>query len=365
MHFYRRKLHEGVAACCRERGWILDSYDHSPDLSPANQWDGIILLHQSVPELQGFLKKGVPVVTLAMDDAGAIQLPAVIQDQAAIGAMGVGHLLERGFKRLVFCGFNDAISHARFRGARAAAIRHGSTVHEVCVPHRAPKSKGASYLYEWLRDHLLSQPPPFGVLAAHDLLGVTVLDACARAGLKVPAQVAVAGVDNDELVCDCAPIPLSSVDNDLFQHGYEAARFLGEIVGGKSGPRPLLIQPRRVIVRASTDTIAAQDGQLAAILQTLHERAGDPFLTVKSICEDFKLSRRALWEMFVQAKLAPPGQLIHDMRLRKACVKLAEGGQTIQQIARACGFGSPRSFGRYFRQVKGASPEQWRQSARA
>lgn len=365
MGFYRRQLHEGVAAYCREQHWILDSYDHSPDLDLANQWDGIILLHQSLPELQPFLRKTAPVVTLAMDDAGKFQTASVLQDQAAIGAMGAAHLLERGFKRLFFCGYDDAISHVRFRGMRAEAHRHGLKVQEVCLPHRSPTTKGVTYIFNWLEEHLLGAQPPFGVLAAHDLLGVTILDACKGTGLKVPEQVAVLGVDNEALICDCAPVPLSSVDNNLFQHGYEAAKLMGRLLRGESPLQTALIPPNRVVVRASTDTIATESLQLANILQHIHARYGDVSLTVNELCHRFSITRRGLWEMFGQAKLASPGQIIHEVRLRRACVALTESSQTIQEIALACGFASVRSFGRYFRKVKGRSPDEWRRGARA
>ena len=364
MRFYRRQLHEGVAAYCREQHWVLDSYDHSPDLDQANQWNGMILLHQSVPEFEPFLKKNTPVVTLAMDETGKLQPASVVQDQEAIGAMGAAHLLERGFKRLYFCGYDDAISHARFRGMRAEALRHGIKVKEICLPHRSPVSKGVTYIFSWLKEHLLGAQPPFAVLAAHDMLGGTILDACNAAGLKVPEQVAVLGVDNEPLICDCAVVPLSSVDNNLFQHGYEAAKLLRKLMQGERPLQPVRIPPKRVEVRASTDTIATENLQLGKILQHIHAQYGDSDLTINEICERFGISRRRLWEMFGQAKLASPGQIMHEVRLRRACVALMESSQTIQEIALLCGFASVRSFGRYFRKVKGQSPEKWRQAAR-
>ena len=366
MRYYRRRLHEGVAAFCRAQRWVLDSLDHSPDLNQANQWDGIILLHQRVPELQDLLRKQTPLVTLAMDESGGIRPPAVLQDHAAIGALGARHLLERGFRRLVFCGYEDAISHARYRGMRAEAQKQGAAYREVSLPHRAPATGGSDFIHQWLGAHLLGEATPFAVLAAHDLLGVTVMDACHAAGLKLPEEVSVLGVDNEEIICDCACVPLSSVDNNLFQHGYEAASLLGKLMRGEAPPdQPRLIAPRRVVVRASTDTIAAENPQLAAILQHLHEHLDDPNLSVKTLCLRSGLSRRTLEMLFSEAQLKPPGQVIHEVRLRRACALLADGDQTVQQIATACGFASPGSFGRYFRQVKGASPEAWRRARQA
>lgn len=361
MHCYRRQLHEGVAAYCREHRWALDSLDHSPELSRGRQWDGIILLHSRVPDFAGFFRLGVPVVTLAMDDSGRVRLPAVLQDQVAIGAMGALHLLERGYRRLLFCGYCDAICRARYEGLRRAVCEHGATVRKIVVPQRIPAGAGTNSRQSWLAARFRQEKPPFAVVAAQDLLAMTVLDACEEAEYRTPEQVAVLGVDNEEIICGCARVPLSSVDNNLFRHGYEAAQLLGRLMAGERPPaRPLLVSPRRVVVRGSTDTVAAQDPRLAGILQDLHEHLDDPDITVKTLCLRHGFSRRALEVLFHKAALKPPGQVIHELRLRRACVYLAQGQQTVQQIASACGFASAGSFCRYFRQVKGTSPEAWR-----
>lgn len=364
MHFYRRRLHEGVAAYCRERRWILDSYDHSPDLNSSNQWDGIIVLHYKIPQFQRYLKTGAPVVTLATDERGAFRAPCVFQDHEAIGAMGASHLLERGFKRLFFCGYDDAVSHARFRGMAAEAAKQDVKVREICLRHESPLHGRGHPVSEGLSHRLLRAKTPFGVLAAHDLLASQVLDACCATGLEVPEQVAVLGVDNDEMICDCAAVPLSSVDNNLFRHGYDAAKLLGAMIEGSSDARRLLVPPCGVVVRASSDTIASENPRLAQILQFIHARFADPNLSVKDLCHRFGLSRSKLWEVCAEAKLPPPGKLIHDVRLRRACLALTDTEWKIEDISVKSGFASARTFRRYFRKMKGSSPETWRTARR-
>ena len=48
-------------------------------------------------------------------------------------------------------------------------------------------------------------------MACNDDRGREVLEACRDAGLRVPEEIAVVGVDNDELLCELADPPLSSV----------------------------------------------------------------------------------------------------------------------------------------------------------
>jgi LacI family transcriptional regulator len=248
---------------------------------------------------------------------------------------------------------------------RQAARDQGASIRQIVLPHRTPAGAGADITHQWLAARLRAEEPSFAVLAAHDLLAMTVLDAREAADLRTPEQVAVLGVDNDEIICGCARVPLSSVDNDLFRHSYEAAQLLGRLLDGEVAPaQPILIPPRRVVVRGSTDAIAARDPRLTSILQHLHEHLDDPTLSVKTLCLRSGLSRRKLETLFDQASLKSPGQVIHEVRLRRACAQLAAGDQTVQQIAAACGFASAGSFGRYFHQVKEVSPEAWRRVAK-
>ncbi len=366
MKWYRRHLHEGVAAFCREQGWVLDSFDYSPDLQESNIWDGLILLHQGVSELKPLFRKKIPIVTLAMDEQGQMRLPCVYQAQEVIGAMGATHFLERGYRRLLFFGYRDAISHARFSGFRREAIKQGASAREFCLPHRTPQASGSGFLLKWISSRLLQENPPFAVMAAHDLLGATIMDACRGVNLNIPQQVALLGVDNEEIICECAQVPLSSVDNDLFSHGYEAARLLGKIISGAGLPEaPVIIQPRRVIVRASSDIIATKDTHLASILQYVHDQIHSPEVNVKGLSARFCHSRRTLGKLFADAKLRPPGQVIHDIRLRRACYHLEESSLSINEVATRCGFSSARSFCRFFGKMKKCSPEAWRQAQKA
>jgi len=363
MRWYRRHLHEGVAAYCKEQGWALDSLDHSPDLQRSDLWEGIIILHQSEPQLKTFLHKGVPVVTLSMDGKGQMRKACVCQDQRAIGAMGARHLLERGFRTLGFCGYWDAISHQRFVGFREEAERQKAVAEEIRLPHRTPRAAGPDFIMRWLSAHLLEKTPPFGIMTAHDLLGITVMDACRLAGLRIPEQAAVIGVDNEEIICECAQTPLSSVDNNLYLQGYTAAQLLGQLMNGGAPPdEPVFIQPRRIAVRASSDTIAAEDPKIAKILQHMHEQMHDPEISVKSLSRRFGVSRGTLLNLFSKAGLRPPARVIKEIRLRQACYQLEHTNKAINEVAQQAGFSSTRSFCRFFRQMKAASPEEWRKT---
>ena len=120
-------------------------------------------------------------------------------------------------------------------------------------------------------------PKPLGVVIPSDDVGPRLLQACDEAGVAVPEQVAILGCDNDPLVCDYAPIRLSSVDNDWDRIGYEGARLLDRIMDGEAAPsEPILIPPKTVVTRQSTDILAIPDPQIARALRFIWQHFAEP-----------------------------------------------------------------------------------------
>src|SRR6185503_3539756 len=107
-------------------------------------------------------------------------------------------------------------------------------------------------------------PKPVGVMAAYDYRGQQLLDACRRLGVAVPDEVAVIGVDNDDLLCELSDPPLSSVIPNTQRTGYEAARLLAEMMSGKKVKGEThLIPPSGIATRQSTDVLAIDDRNVA------------------------------------------------------------------------------------------------------
>ena len=75
-------------------------------------------------------------------------------------------------------------------------------------------------------DWLLGLPKPVGVMAANDSRGRQVLEACREYGLRVPDDVAVIGVDNDELLCGLSTPPLSSRKRRSFRSAFFSEKSL-------------------------------------------------------------------------------------------------------------------------------------------
>src|SRR5256885_11835243 len=117
-------------------------------------------------------------------------------------------------------------------------------------------------LIDWLR----RLPKPVGILALDDTNAHDVAEACLEAGISVPEHVAIVGVNNDDLLCESAWPPLSSINADFSRMGFAAAQLLDRLMAGaKLRPEETKtrLPPLGVVQRQSTSVLAIQDENLA------------------------------------------------------------------------------------------------------
>jgi len=211
--------------------------------------DGLLIQAMEPWHVEEALAANGSAVNVA--DAFAVKgLPTVISDHRKIGRAAAEHLLQRGLRHFAYYGNEQSLySHERrvgFADALTSAgieLEDGWRYDDANDSVRLPR-KG------WLK----KLPHPVGIMTAHDALARGVADGCISEGLRVPQDVAIIGVDNDEMACEVGGIPLSTVATDGEGIGYEAARLLGRLMAGQAIEQKLvLIPPLGVIARASTD----------------------------------------------------------------------------------------------------------------
>ena len=205
-------------------------------------------------------------------------IPYVYTDNTRIARLGAEHLLACGFEQLAFCGLPRTRVNgwvAERASAFAAACREAGRACDVFAGQHATARRWQDLqrqLCEWLG----RLPKPVGIMACNDVRARHVLEACRSLGLVVPRDVAVLGVDNDEVMCELTDPPLSSIDQSARRIGYEAAAVLDRLIRRAAGagsaagpPRQTVIPPIGVVARASTDTMATADETVQLVLERL------------------------------------------------------------------------------------------------
>jgi LacI family transcriptional regulator len=365
-----REILRGITQYVRERGsWSIAHEPRSLEES-ASRWlqrwsgDGIIARVQDESIAREIAAVGVPVV----DCLGVVRnpgFPLVHTDDEAIGRLGAGHLLEQGFRRFGFFGIEgENWSDRRGQAFASHVVAAGFS----CVIYKIPRHADGSQRWEESERELASWlaqiPKPAGVMIASDQLGPYTLEACRRANAMVPDDIGVIGVDNDEPLCEVSDPPLSSIWPDHRRVGYEAARLLDQMIRGAQPPSgPVLLPPRGVVPRRSTDALAIDDRALAQAVRYIREHGCDA-IEVADVVKAVGVSRTVLQRRFRMLL----GRSVHDeivrVRLVRARELLQQTDLPLIEIAERTGFRYQEYMGVVFRRHLRQTPGGIRKLAR-
>jgi LacI family transcriptional regulator len=369
---YGRGLVRGVARYARLRGpWSFFIAPEAPGraLDRLRGWraQGVIARVRSRAQRDAIAELRVPALDLDQAVPGGFPQGARV-DEAAVGRLAAEHLTACGLRQLAFCGWapgGGAPDHwlsARRRGFLEAARAAGVPVRAYDRPARyAGWSWRAELraLAAWLR----TLPRPCGLLACHDQRARHVLEAARLAGLAVPRDVAVLGVDNDEVLCEMASPPLSSVELDAVRVGFEAAAALDRLRRGRRPGRPAEVPPAGLVARASTDTLATDDEVVVAAVRYLRAHACRP-IRVADLLEAVPVSRRTLEVRFRRALGRTPHDELGRLRLQKARELLLQTHWPLKKVAEASGFAYAEHFHAFFRRAMKTTPDAYRKAHR-
>ena len=283
----------------------------------------------------------------------------VITDSEKIGEMAAEYFLELGFKHFAYCGFVEFHwSKKRFLSYTAALHKRG--IENIYEYNYYPNLRNRKITEHWKISQWLKElPSPLCVFACNDDRAVSILEACKVAQLNVPEQVAVLGVDNDELICNLSKPQLSSIELDFEKSGFKAAQQLNDLMQKKIEQKIIYVTPLEVIQRRSTDILAIEDENVATALIFIRNNFSKP-IQVLDVVNSTCLSRRELEKRFKVALNKTIKDEIDRMRIQLIQKKLLNSTNSISQIASELEFTDIEHFSRYFKNLTGQSPSEFR-----
>lgn len=371
---YSKGLLKGITRYSREKGpWIFcrmplynrETLGIEGILKWANEWEanGIIGQLYNDRSISQIVKSGIP--TIAQDFKERFtEIPNITGAYREAGAMGADYFLRKGFRHFAFYGFEHIVwSRERSRGFEERLQKAGYPVHYFDNQEESSEELWyykPSALSQWLT----SLPKPIAIMACDDRLGLHITEACRHSGIRIPEDVAVLGVDNDEMYCEISDPPLSSIAQDAEKGGYEAARLLDSMIQkGTNECYDIVVRPTQIITRQSTDIYATQDDYITTALKFIHQNI-DKNLQVADVVEQVPLSRRSLELRFQYTLGFPIYRYIQNLRMEKFSRKLLETDQPIFEIALDLGFQDTKNISRQFRQTYGCSPQEYRNQSK-
>ena len=324
------------------------------------QPDGVIFYPANEELLEIVAHLPCPVVTIS-HQALRDRVPHLGINEEAVGEMAAQHFLERGFRTFAFVGRKaHRLSRPREAGFRNTLVRYGydCASREDFLPLSDDSVAGWERQSSAMRRWLKQLPRRTAILVWNDGCGVRLSEACLRAGLRVPEDIALLGVDNDDLLCRMAHPPLSSVHLPFEAIGLAAAQMLDGLICGTSVEARSFL-PDTVVTRASTDILAIEDEDVVRALQFIRDHASQP-IDVQSIERVVPLSRRALERRFRRFLGRSPLQELQRVRVEHAKELLSQKHLSIATVATRSGFGSPTYLSRVFRRETGLTPSAFR-----
>ncbi len=368
---YARGLLSGILSYAHRQGtWSVVLPEQERGALPPKwlaSWkgDGIIARIETDAVAAALRKLKVPIVDLSA--ARHLQgIPWADTDDRAISRLGVEHFLERGFEHFGFCGDQGfAWSNARCESFSELVRSHGKTLSVHQSVHRHDRAYRVDRDNRSIAQWLKTLPRPTAVMACYDFKAQQVLAVCRELQIAVPEEIAVLGVDNDQLICEFANPPLSSVIPDTHRTGLEAAMLLDRMMNtGQADLERLLTEPLGIQTRQSTDILATQDREAAMAMQYIRQHASHN-IRIADVLRHVPLSRRVLESRFKRAFGRTPYEEIQRLRINRVCTLLCQPELSISEIAQLAGFEHPEYMAAAFRRETGITPSQYRAERKA
>lgn len=369
---FDRGLRRGIVEYANAHGpWVF--YDDAPAylqnltmrqrLRNMREWDarGMIVLESRLQEVRRLCLPAVVAVETRRLSHRTAQILCANEE---IGRLGAATLLALGLRRFAYCGLRGLeFSDNRGLGFSRALRAAGFTVDVYSPPS---SNLGLSWYAE--RSHLArwlsALPKPAGLMACNDDRAAMVCGVCRTRGIRVPDQIALLGVDDDQQICKSASPPLSSIALATARAGYEAAALLDRMMrSGRSAGALIEVLPVHAVARQSTDILAVNDPAVSRALRLARENP-DGRIRVSDLAAAAGLSRRVLQARFQQHLNRSPIEEIHRCRAERIAHLLIETGMSVGEIAATAGFGADAHLARFFTRRTGMTPVAYRKRHR-
>jgi LacI family transcriptional regulator len=334
---------------------------------------GAFVSIQTTEKAKELINIGIPIIGVATIQEMQ-NVPFISANAKEVAQMAGDYLLKKKFENFGFFGLTQARWSAERQEhfSKYMAERHYK-VHvfkekQVLLTHDPiPFTKlwintalktGQQPLVNWL----MELPKPVAILASSDIFACHLINVAKEAGINVPDEIAILGVNNDNAICNICDPPLSSIAFNFKKAGYDAAKMLDKMISGheKMHGQCIEIQPTHVETRGSTDIYAINDPAIIAAMKYIKQNGHTP-LQVSDVANHVYMSKRLLQLKFHRII----GKSVHD-EIVMAHFEIAKGllietNLPVDEVAIRSGFHYTSNMRRAFQSITGMLPQKYRQ----
>lgn len=365
------RLLRGIMAWARKSNqpWVVckmpPSYKREIGIKGVVKWakawraNVVIGLFDPGDDVSLFRKNGL--VVIAQDYISPFKdIPNITADYQIAGRIAAQQLTGRGYRNFGFFGYENACwSDGRMKGYRETLAKDfGITTLHVFNDRQL--SSMWSYDTAELRSWLVSLPKPIGIFACDDNQAQILLETCQASGISVPQDVAIIGVDNDEVTCNLTVPALSSIDMDIEKAGFEAAQMADQMVKDPSyRGKDIVIRTIAAVSRGSTGIMATTDPVVADAMRYIYQNRCHK-IQVADVIKQVPVCRRILEQRFKEATGTSIYTIISNLRMDYFAQQLVSSSETVSEIAARMDEPDTKSISRRFLAIKGCTPTEYR-----
>jgi LacI family transcriptional regulator len=276
------------------------------------------------------------------------------------GEMAAKYFIQKRFKNFAFYGNKGVVwSEERALGYKKEVEKSGGNFFIFETESLSDEQWDTSHdeLDKWL----LSLPKPVAIFACDDVFALQISQICKLNNIKIPEEISLLGVDNDEMICNLSDPPISSIMLDVEKGGYEVARLLRQMVkDGKNVPFNIVVKPVRIVLRKSSEHVVIHNIHIRTVVDYIENN----YITLESIAKLVSivpLSRRILEIKFKEEMGISIYQYIIRCRVEHVAYLLITTDKTLFDIVLQSGFNDCKNISRIFKKFKNCTPYEYRQ----
>ena len=365
---YSRNLLKGIVRYSKEVGnWSFQRmplyyrmlYGENGVVEWAKKWQADAIIAQlSDVNIELLNDLNIPIIVQNYRDRNKA-VSNLTGDYFNTGVMAAKFFLNRGYRNFAFYGFKGAIwSRERADGYSHEIEKQG---YKLAVLENDNKDKEEwSYNHTVLGNWLQSLPKPVALFACDDHFALQISETCNVYNINVPDDIAILGVDNDDLLCNISDPPLSSIVLDVENGGYNAGKLLHQLITKEiTEPFNIVVNPLIIERRKSTEKYAVSDKNIRTILNYIEKNYAN-HLSVEELVKQVPLSRRVLEKKFKEETGESLYQYIQNYRIDLFTRLLITTDYSLFEAALQSGFENYKNVSRVFRKYKSLSPAEYR-----
>jgi LacI family transcriptional regulator len=351
----------GPWSFCKMPPFVREKYGIEGILKFAREWEAQAIVAQlyNTHEIKKLIDSGIYIIAQDFKERFT-EIPNITSNYEKTGVKAAEYFLSKGYRNFAFYGFKEFVwSRERAVGFSDRLKKSGFSVYHF---NNTQRSKHRLWYYSQspLSDWLVQLPKPIALFACDDNQASHIAEACNLAGIRVPDEVSILGVDNDEIVCNMSNPPTSSIALDTENAGYKVAELIESMILKKTSQfQDILVESTAIISRQSTDIFAIDDSEVLKALQFIRKSISEK-IQVADVVKHIALSRRAIEKRFMRIIGRSIYQEILFRKMQKAAQLLLQTKYSIMDIAIQCGFDDDKNFARMFQKTHNISPLHYR-----